>query len=325
MGGSMAQIAEFGRTAKGQRVDRITLRAGKLQVAVLTWGAVLQSVRLDGVPYDLTLGSQDLADYEGALRYHGSIIAPVVNRISNAAAPLDGKILKFDVNFNGTHVLHSGSAGTQTKIWQVVQVNDIACTLALDLPEGEGGFPGNRRVEAHFDLAPPARLRLTITVRCDAATLWNATNHSYWNLDGTADFSGHRLRLAADHYLPATTEFIPTGEIREVADLFDFRKEKAVLPGKPDLDNCFCLSSAATDLRDVMVLRGQSGVEMTVATTEPGLQLYDCRHDGYKGLAVEAQGWPDAPNKPGFPAITLAAGQSRAQITEWRFAAPALQ
>jgi aldose 1-epimerase len=131
--------------------------------------------------------------------------------------------------------------------------------------------------------------------------------------------------LAADHYLPATTEFIPTGEIREVADLFDFRKEKAVLPGKPDLDNCFCLSSAATDLRDVMVLRGQSGVEMTVATTEPGLQLYDCRHDGYKGLAVEAQGWPDAPNKPGFPAITLAAGQSRAQITEWRFAAPALQ
>ena len=103
----MAQIAEFGRTAKGQRVDQITLRAGKLQVAVLTWGAVLQSVRLDGVPYDLTLGSQDLADYEGALRYHGSIIAPVVNRISNAAAPLDGKMLQFDVNFNGTHVLHS--------------------------------------------------------------------------------------------------------------------------------------------------------------------------------------------------------------------------
>lgn len=291
----------------------------------MIWGAVLQSVRMDGVPYNLTLGSQDLADYEGALCYHGSIIAPVVNRISNAAAPLDDKMLKFDVNFNGAHVLYSGSAGTQTKIWQVVQVNDSACILALDLPEGEGGFPGNRRVEAYFGLGPPARLRLTITARSDVATHWNATNHSHSNLDGTADFSGHRLQLAADHDLSATAEFIPTGEIREVADLFDFHKEEAVLPGKPDLDNCFFLSHAATDLRDMMVLRGQSGVEMAVTTTEAGLQLYDCRHDGYKGLAVEAQGWPDAPNKPGFPVIALAAGQSRAQITEWHFAAPALQ
>lgn len=320
----MAQIADFGRTADGQRVDRITLRAGDLQVAVLTWGAVLQSVRLAGVSHDLTLGSELLADYEGALRYHGSIIAPVVNRLTNAAAPLDGKVLNFDVNFNGAHVLHSGSAGTQTKVWQVVQVNDSNCTLALDLPDSEGGFPGNRRVEAHFDLAPPARLRLTITVRSDAVTLWNATNHSYWNLDGTDDFSGHRLQLAADHYLPATAEFIPTGEICEVAGLFDFRRERAVSPGKPDLDNCFCLSRAATDLRDVMILRGQSGMKMTLATTEAGLQLYDCRHDGHRGLAVEAQGWPDAPNQPGFPDIALAADTVRAQITEWRFSRPAM-
>ncbi|MBH1974161.1 MAG: galactose mutarotase [Rhodobacteraceae bacterium] len=318
-------MAEFGRTADGQRVDRITLRAGGLQVAVLTWGAVLQSVRLEGVSHDLTLGSEDLTGYEGALCYHGSIIAPVVNRLTNAAAPLGGKMLKFEVNFNGAHVLHSGLAGTQTKVWQVVQVNDSACTLALDLPDGEGGFPGNRHVEAKFEVAAPARLRLTITVHSDAATIWNAANHSYWNLDGSADFAGHVLTLAADHYLPATPEFIPTGEIRDVAGLFDFRKDRAVSPGNPDLDNCFCLSPAATDLRDVMNLRGQTGVEMTLATTEPGLQLYDCRHDGYKGLAVEAQGWPDAPNKPGFPGIALAAGETRAQITEWRFAKCRLQ
>lgn len=316
----MAQIAIFGKTADGKQVDRITLRAGGLTARVLTWGAVLQSVRLDGVAHDLTLGSDDIADYEGALRYHGSIIAPVVNRLTDAQAPLGDKMLKFEVNFNGRHVLHSGSAGTQTKIWNIVHADDSSCTLALDLAAGEGGFPGNRRIEARFDLTDLACLRLTISGRSDADTLWNATNHSYWNLDGTDDFGGHGLTVAADHYLPATADFIPTEEIRSVAEMFDFRKERQLEPHVPDLDNCFCVSNAAGDLRDVLVLRGKDGVQMTLATTEPGVQLYDCRHDGFKGLAIEAQGWPDAPNQPQFPAILLAKGQTRVQITQWRFA-----
>lgn len=312
-------IAEFGRTAAGQRVDRITLGAGEMQVRILTLGAVLQSVRLAGVAYDLTLGADSVADYEGTFCYHGSIIAPVVNRLTGARAPLAGRTLKFEVNFNGQHVLHSGAAGTQFKIWTIVQVSESAATLALDLADGEGGFPGNRHVEARFEALAPARLRLTITATSDADTLWNAANHSYWNLDGTQDFAGHAVTLAADHYLPATADFIPTGEIRPVSGMFDFRKERAIFPHLPDLDNCFCLSGGHGPLRNVLQLRGRSGLAMAVATSEAGVQLYDCRHDGFKGLAIEAQGWPDAPNQPGFPPIILAAGTTRAQVTEWRF------
>ena len=64
---------------------------------------------------------------------------------------------------------------------------------------------------------------------------------------------------------------------------------------------------------------------MVLATTEPGVQVYDGRnsprpgHGDYEGLAIEAQGWPDAPNQPGFPPIDLAAGALLTQITEWRF------
>ena len=76
----------FGVTADGTQVEKLTLRAGDLTVSVLTWGAVLQSVRLDGVTHDLTLGSDTLSDYEGNLRYHGSVIAPVVNRLTDARA-----------------------------------------------------------------------------------------------------------------------------------------------------------------------------------------------------------------------------------------------
>ena len=66
--------------------------------------------------------------------------------------------MKFDVNFNGRHVLHSGFAGTQFKIWTIVQVSESAAVLALELADGEGGFPGNRHVEARFETLPPAPL-----------------------------------------------------------------------------------------------------------------------------------------------------------------------
>ena len=312
-------MVHFGTTSTGEKVKKISLTAGDLSVAILTWGAVLQSVRLKNIPYDLTLGSDSLADYQGPLRYHGSIIAPVVNRLTRAQAPLGDQILKFQINFNGQHTLHSGDAGTQLKVWQILHVTETECLLGLTLPHNEGGFPGNRRITALFQLAAPATLRLTITTTTDADTLINATNHSYWNLDGSADFAGHSLQINADAYLPATSEFIPTGEIRPTAELFDFHNPKAISPQNPALDNCFCLSQSQQPLRDVLTLTGNSGTEMTVATTEPGIQIYDCRHDQYKGLAIEAQGWPDAPNKPGFPAITLRAGETLTQVTEWRF------
>ena len=321
----MADIATFGTTADGQKVRRITLRAGDLTASVLTWGAVLQSVRLAGVAYDLTLGSDDLADYEGAMRHHGSVIAPVVNRLTNAQASIAGQMHRFEANQDDRICLHSGSAGTHLKVWDLVSATASEVVLALDLPDGQGGFPGNRRIEARITVVAPAALRLALTATTDAPTIFNAANHSYWNLDGGATFDGHILQLAADHYLPGTADFTPTGEIRAVAGSFDLRKPRSLSPHHPDLDNCFCLGRDRVALRDVMRLQGQSGVAMVVATTEPGLQLYDGRaaerpgRGPYEGIAIEAQGWPDAPNQPQFPPIDLAAGATLTQITEWRF------
>ena len=80
-------------------------------------------------------------------------------------------------------------------------------------------------------------------------------------------------------------------------------------------------------LREVLVLTGVSGVRMSLATTEPAVQVYDGRaavrpgHAAHEGLAIEAQNWPDAPNKLGFPSIYLTPGETYRQVTEWRFSA----
>lgn len=321
--------ADFGTTAGGERVEAVTLRAGSLSARIITLGAILQSLRLDGVAHDLTLGSASLSDYEGEMRHHGSVIGPVVNRLSGARAVIDGKTHAFEANQDGRITLHAGRVGTHLKVWRLAEAGPSHAVLAIDLPDGEGGFPGNRRLTARFEALPPASLRLTLTAATDAPTLINLANHSYWNLDGSADYAGHRLTIAAERYLSSTPDFTPRGAILPVGGTpMDFRRGQRLSPGAPPLDTCFCLSDRREALRDVLWLEGSSGLRMTLATTEPGLQIYDARDarrpggGGYEGLAVEAQFWPDAPSHPDFPSILLRPGEDWTQITEWRFAGP---
>ena len=318
-------MTPFGRTLTGLPVEAATLSAGKLTVRVLTLGAALQSVRLDGIGHDLTLGSERVADYEGAMRHHGTLIGPVVNRISGARADLDGETLRFEAEEEG-FTLHSGSAGTHRKVWQVLDEGPAHVTLGLTLPDGEGGFPGTREITARYEVAAPARLRLTVSGTTDAPTFLNLANHSYWNLDGSETWAGHVLRIDAGRYLPTDDDALVTGEIATVeGTALDFRQPRRVAPGDPPLDTNFCLSDAARPLRDVLWLSGVSGVTLTLATSRTGVQVYDGRKavrplkKPHEGLAIEAQDWPDAPSHATFPGIRLDPGETYESITEWRF------
>jgi aldose 1-epimerase len=317
------QITEFGKTSTGATVQSISISAGDLTAHILTYGAIVQHVGLAGVAHSLTLGSDRLSDYEGEMCYHGALIGPVANRIASARTSLNGVALQFEPNLGGPHLLHSGTIGAHRKIWTIAEITAASVTLTLTLPDGEGGFPGNRHIRATYEIVAPATLRLTLAASSDAPTLLNFANHSYWNLDGTGHWHGHSLQIAADHFLPVTADLIPTGAITPVdATPYDFRTKRALIPGQPPLDTNFCLSTTKAPLRHVATLTGQSGIALALATTEPGLQIYDARHAEYDGLALEAQGWPDAPNHSAFPSIITTPDAPYAQTTEWHFSKP---
>ena len=309
----------FGTTAAGKEVHKLTLSNGTLTVDLLTLGARVHDVRLAGVDHSLTWGADNLADYEGAMHYHGAIVGPIANRIGNARVRLDGMMYELERNEPGLRHLHSGSEGAHAQVWRIIDTSDTSATLALDMPDGVAGLPGNRRITAQFTLSAPATLTLTITGISDATTLMNFANHSYWNLDGSPNWHGHRLRIAADHYLPIDAATCPTGEVVDVTGSdMDFRAGPVLGDDTPPLDHNFCLSDEPEPLRDVLWLTGQSGITMTMATTEPGMQVFDGRPT-HRALAIEAQHWPDAPNNPDFPSIKLAAGDTYRQITSWTF------
>ncbi len=324
----------FGHLKDGRPVERITLANEQMCASILTLGATLQDLRLAGLDRPLTLGSEKIEDYEpeGGLHYFGCIVGPVANRIYHARCPFEGETLEFEPNGFGGHVLHGGAAGIHHKLWTVEEATGTRLLLSCEAADGEGGFPGNRRFEAEF-LLDGAALVLKLRARTDAPTLVNLANHSYWNLGATEDFHGHVLQVDAESYLPCDETSIATGEIRPVAGtMMDFRTPRA-LTAEDDIDNNFCLSQARRPLSPAGSLTGPDGVRLAVETTEPGFQVYDTRHlppegipglDGrlYRpraGVAIEAQFWPDAPNKPDFPQIRLEPGKDWEQVTRFTF------
>lgn len=314
-------------------LHRLTISGHGLTATFTEWGAALVDLRLDGVAHPLVLGLADLADYAaGHSNYMGATAGRFANRIGGARFTLDGVEHRLDANFMGRHSLHGGAAGIGKRVWEVVAQDDASITFGIDLADGEMGYPGAMRVTAVFTCSPGACLRVDYAATTDAPTIVNIAHHTYWNLDGEPTLARHVLTVPADRYLPVDGGMIPTGIAPVAGTEFDFRAGRS-LPGGDLLDHNLCLSEEQEPLRDIATLSSTaSGVTMVIASTEPGLQVYDAAKlntpvpgiDGrtyrtHAGVALEPQNWPDAPNHNDFPDCVLRPGETYEQVTTFTF------
>ncbi len=318
----------FDHMPDGRRVEAIRLQGGGLSARLLTMGATVQDLRLDGVAHPLVLGFPTLAPYFSQGLYVGALVGRVANRIGGARFALDGQEIRVDANERG-NLLHGGSDGIHHHIWTIAELGSDHVVFTLALPAGHMGFPGALSIRAAISLAEGA-LNFDLSAETDAATPVSLAHHGYFRLDDSGDIRGHQLQIAADHYLPVDASLIPTGEVAPVSGTpFDFRAGRLIAPA--GYDHNLCLASARGPLRDVARLQGAGGITMEIATTEPGLQLYDGRHfdalpglEGemygpFAGAALETQAWPDAVNHPHFPNTILRPGESWRAVTRYRF------
>lgn len=328
----------FGQTASGETVERVTLSAGGLTARIMTYGASIQDLRLDGHVAPLVLGFDRLEDYERHSPYFGATPGRCSNRIAGGAFTLDGKPYRLERNENDVNHLHGGSDGIAKRNWRIIGLSSDSVTLAITDPDGRAGYPGNCRITATYQLRDEGVLSVVYESETDQPTLANICQHAYFNLDGSADILGHDLMIAADHYLPVDNVLIPTGEIRPVEGTpFDFRDMRPIRreidAAQVPYDHNFCLSPTRTPKRSVALARSiNSGVNMEVRTTEPGVQFYagvyvdisvpglDGKTYGpYAGFCLETQIWPDAINHAGFPSAVLRPGEVLRQETDYVF------
>ncbi|MFE5185702.1 aldose epimerase family protein [Streptomyces sp. NPDC056628] len=320
----------FGTLSDGTEVHRWTLERAGVRARVLSYGGIVQSLEVpdrDGRTADVVLGFADLDGYvTHPGPYLGALIGRYANRIAGGRFPLDGVTHALGPN-TPPHSLHGGARGFDKRVWDVTPV-EHGLRLTRVSPHGEEGFPGRLEVTATYTLEADGALRFGYEAVTDAPTVVNLTNHSYFNLAGAAsgDAGGHELRLAASRFTPVDADLIPTGVLEDVTGTrFDFRRTRKVGSG---YDHNFALDKGVTeDAREVAELYEPStGRVLTVATTEPGLQLYTADQLGEPfspgdGIALETQHFPDSPNRPDFPSTVLRPGEVYRSETVYAFSA----
>ncbi len=324
----------FGSTAAGGASLYTIENTKGMRVLVTDFGASLVSVFVkdkNGKDTDVILGYENAAQYEKETCYFGATVGRNCNRISDAKITIDGTQYILDANDNENN-LHSGANGLSGRIWDVKEHLEHKITLAIEDADMQQGFPGNAAITLTYEVTEENGLKITYHAVSDKKTVFNFTNHSYFNLNGEGTAEDHILQIKASHYTPVKNEkAIPTGEIASVEGTpFDFRTPKAIgrdigadneqLHYGNGYDHNFAIDKEQAGMETVAsVYSEKSGIRMDVSTDCIGIQLYTANFiQGQKGkdgvvyndrdaLCLETQYFPNAINEPNFtPPLTEA-------------------
>lgn len=335
--------------AETPQVFTLKNKAG-MEAVITNYGGILMSLKVPGRAgklEDVVLGFDKPEDYitHKDHPYFGALVGRYGNRIGKAQFQIDGKTYKLAAN-NGPNSLHGGIVGFDKKFWTGRQ-NGNVLTLDTVSKDMEEGFPGELRVRVTYTLTDQNALRIDYSATTNKPTVVNLTNHTYFNLGGTATkhVMGHVVTLKASKFTPVDKNLIPTGELKPVAGTpFDFTKatplgshieepdEQLKFGGGYDHNFVFDKGITATPQLVAEVFDPPSGRLMDVLTTEPGVQMYTAnflngsitgkgglKYEKRHALCLETQHFPDSPNKPAFPSTMLRPGDTYKSTTIYQF------
>ena len=342
--------ADFETTIGDQTTQLYTLKnANGMEVCITPFGGRIVSVMVPdrtGEMRDVVLGFDKISDYQTIPTDFGASIGRYANRIGQGKFTLDGVEYQLPQN-NFGHCLHGGPNGWQYSLYSVKEATENKVVLTLSSPDGEEQFPGNVEAQVTYTLTADNAIAIDYEATTDAPTVINMTNHSYFNLTGdpTQQILDHELMINADAFTPVDDTYMTTGEIAPVAGTpMDFTTAKVVgkeidnfdyipLKNGNGYDHNWVLNTAGNKEEAAVVLYAPTtGIELTVYTTEPGIQVYtgnflDGTVTGKKGIVynqrvgicLETQKYPDTPNKPEWPSAVLRPGEKYTSHCTFKF------
>ncbi len=317
-------------------------------VTLSSLGAGIVSVVVpdrNGKMDDVVLGYADAADYVNDGPCAGKPPGRYANRIALGHFKIGGKEYTLATN-NGPNALHGGPPGFMNRIWKS-EAKGSHVKFTYHSADGEEGYPGNLDVTVIYSWNEQNELTIEYSAECDSKTVINLTNHAYFNLngEGNGNILKHKLKLNASSYLPTDKTQIPTGEIAPVKGTpMDFVNAKEIgaeinadfepLKIGKGYDHCWVIDHwrKHTLNQAAELCSEESGRVLEVLTTQPGTQVYTGNwlagspksksgkdYQDYDGVAIECQGFPDAPNHKSFPCQLLGPGEVYEQTIVFRF------
>ena len=342
------RVEAFGTTMDGQQVKKYRLENGKgMKAVVLNLGAGLAELWVpdqDGALRDVVWGYEKAEDYEVNGPDFGAIVGRNANRIGGAVITIAGKDYTLAKN-NGENNLHSGPDMYFTRMWKGIVADDNKVEFSLHSPDGDQGYPGNADITVSYTLTDDGELQIVYQGRADQDTIFNLTNHSYFNLDGQESDSvlEQKVWLDADAFTPGDAGLIPTGEIRDVTGTpMDFRTEHMIgeridadyepLKQAGGYDHNYVLKNEGKYALCGKLISQKSGICMEVSTDLPGIQIYSANFlENEKGgkegrtygrrsaICFESQYFPDACHHENFQSPIVKAGEVYRTKTGYRF------
>lgn len=339
----------YGKTVDGQDALLYTIENDQIRAEITDFGATLIALWVkdrNGKETDVVLARSSLEGYFGNPECFGATIAPLANRTENASFTIDGTTYHLEKN-EGENNLHSSKIkGAHKRLWKVAEQSEQSLKLQIEMADGDMGFPGNRTITVTYSV-DGGKLAIEYRIISDKATVFNSTNHSYFNLGGydSGSVFDHELKLDCDYYTPVKAGSIPTGEIAAVAGTpMDFTKGKTVgedfdlnfeqLNLTKGYDHNFVINGYDGTLRHFARLScKETGIVMDAYTTMPGVQFYTGNYvnveDGingkhfvpHDGMCLETQFFPNSANQPGFVSPFIDADKEYCYRTEYRFSA----
>ena len=330
----------FGKLKDNTEIDVYTLKnASGTEIKITNYGARVVSWTVtdkNGKAVDVVLGYADAAAYEQDDKYMGAIAGRCANRIAGAKFTLNGKEYLLDKNDGGKNHLHGGFNGFEKKIWSA-EIAGNALKMTCTSPDGEGGYPGNLTATVVYTLTDNNELKIDYKAVTDADTICNLTNHTYFNLNGfdSGAMTNQKIQIFADNYTWANEESLPDGRILPVEGTpMDLRSLTRIGEHIDDdfdelnfghgYDHNWCINDYDGTLKKAAhVVSDETGLNLTVYTTLPGIQFYagnfldgkpagknNVKMERRNGFALEAQYYPNAINNPNFVQPILRKGDT---------------
>lgn len=299
----------------------------------------------DGALADVVLGYENPTDYLYDGPCAGKTPGRYANRIARGKLRVDGISYKLDCNCGPNH-LHGGPEGFQNQIW-LTSIDGNSVVFRLTSPDGDENYPGKVDVTVKYTWTDDCRLIIEYHATSDATTVINLTNHTYFNLSGhdSGCALNHLLKLNCSAYLETDDSLAPTGRIVPVKDTpMDFTRAKSLrkdikedftpLRQAKGYDHCLVVDEwEPGKLSEVAVLTDEaSGRAVVISSTQPAAQIYTgnwltgspkgkggYEYSDYDCVAIECQGYPDAPNHENFPSQSLSPGKDYEQTIIYHF------
>ncbi|WEV71118.1 galactose mutarotase [Lactobacillus sp. ESL0785] len=331
--GSIKDFDEY----QGHKIQKLSLtNQNGVTLSLLTLGATIYEINIPsetGVQ-NIVLNYYHSKDYLANPYYVCMAIGRTAGRIKNGNIILAGQSIQLPQNEGKTN-LHGGTNGFNSQIWQgkIIQIAGNDVIEMSHLQEGDG-YPGKMRIKILYSLSADDVIEIKFCAISTADTLFNPTQHIYFNLGKNDTVKEHLLKINAKQIQKLDSNKIPLADRVTVADTpFDFRQptslDKAIaamndtaekgfddiFAVEPDKDNLVAVLSDPLSKISVAIESARNGLVVFTANSFTQQNMNFVRTNGigkrYEGIALEPQTLAPSKGDGLFSAIKLAKGEEK--------------